>query len=197
MATGSIAAATGYYLYGIFNPTTGLGDYLAHTGDDYAAISGDLPSGYTKVQSVGYVRTKAASADLRSWKQVKDYVRWLDALVTDSTVVHDTSITNETFETVTMHGPALALHHVRYYGYNDHSSDDVYVLLKPNGAADDFSYPTNFSREFFNQGETFVMSDAGGVIQYALHFEEVAATPSVGIYEIGFHMLNRGRMPLS
>jgi hypothetical protein len=59
--TGSIAADTPYHLFHIYNPTSGVSDYLASTS--FSAPT--LPSGYTKKQFIETILTDAGTPDIR------------------------------------------------------------------------------------------------------------------------------------
>jgi len=75
--TGSEAANTWYYIYLIFNPTTGTTAGLFST----SSSSPTMPSGYTKKRLVGAVRNDGSS-DFYSFKQINnDYSYLLRKLV--------------------------------------------------------------------------------------------------------------------
>ena len=63
--TGTLANATGYYIWAIFNPTTATASVLASASES----SPTMPSGYTKKRLVGFFRTNG-SAQIIGYRQV-------------------------------------------------------------------------------------------------------------------------------
>lgn len=83
--TGTIAANTWYYCFAIWNPTTETYD----AGFDPSLTSPTLPSGYTKYEYRGAIRTDGSS-NIRPGLWIKDYFEYT-APITDSTTPLTTS----------------------------------------------------------------------------------------------------------
>lgn len=58
--TGSLASASGYYVFVIYNPTSGTIAVLA----SLSATAPTMPAGYTYKRRVGYFRTEVSAADI-------------------------------------------------------------------------------------------------------------------------------------
>ena len=67
--TGSKANSTWYHCYAIYNPTTGVSDFLFSTG---ATTPTSLPSGYTKFKRVGSIKTNG-SGNIIGFFQNRNY----------------------------------------------------------------------------------------------------------------------------
>lgn len=64
---GAVAANTGYHVWAIYDPTSGISDALFST----SATSPTMPSGYTKKRRIGWIRTDGSSL-IKGFTQIDD-----------------------------------------------------------------------------------------------------------------------------
>lgn len=69
--TGAVAANTGYHVWMIYNPTSGISDALFST----SATAPTMPGGYTKKRRIGWIRTDGSSL-IKGFTQIDDTFIW-------------------------------------------------------------------------------------------------------------------------
>ena len=84
--TGSKANSTWYHCYAIYNPTTGVSDFLFSTG---ATTPTSLPSGYTKYKWVGAIFTNSGNS-INPFIQDGKKITYSSVLIYDNTAISTT-----------------------------------------------------------------------------------------------------------
>lgn len=100
------AAGTNYSVWAILNPTSGAVDVLTST----SATSPTLPTGYTAMRRIGWVRTLAASANMTEWTQFGDLF-----VIRSSTIEYNAGVTTST-SPVTVYAPPNVLAMLSFIG---------------------------------------------------------------------------------
>lgn len=195
--TGAVAADTGYGIYLIRRSDTGVVDALFSTDMSAAGSSVTMPTNYDQKRLIGWVRTDASS-NIIAFFQTGDIFRFKAALPQD---VNDSTITNNTEETVTLTVPPLSTAYVvcRYFNTGETSSQMYgYVYPGGNGALGEGASSTEM--EFYIDfgatgapdgigGQMHVLTNASGQIDYEA--SEGAGTLSLTINIQGCNMHTR------
>lgn len=186
--TGSVAVNTLYAVWLIKRPDTGVVDALFST----SFTSPTLPANYSNLRLIGAVWTDSSS-NIYAYIQSGDYFRYLGA----PNEVTDASITDETFETATLHVPPSCLAHI--YGALSNTTStagvDGKLWIRTNGASETTGDTTPFllvqtASNFDKLGASGVtLVDDSSQVEYAA--AETTGAASVFINTIGFTMLTR------
>ena len=188
--TGSKAANTLYALWLVKRPDTGVVDVLFSA----SFTAPTMPTNYTKKRLIGAVLTDAGPA-IVGFVQQGDHVRYTGAAILD---LDDSTITTDTYDTVTLSVPPGALAHLYVRGLNSsETAAGARVHVRRNGAADagngfstavaGVAWSTGAFRDA--AGLVQVMTDANRQVQYAM--SEAAGAARVIITTVGYVMPGR------
>ena len=192
--TGAVAASTGYGVYLIRRSDTGVVDALFSTDMSAAGSSVTMPTNYDQKRLIGWVRTDSSS-NILAFTQSGDYFRLTGTLPTELT---DATITDDTYETLTLTSPPLCLAHVGVDLTNSsETATFMRLYLKTKGASDVansqqhcwIAYATGGTDHDWLSNDGFVLSDSASQVEYATNETTDGATIKIGA--IGCNMLTR------
>ena len=190
-STDTVAANTGYGVYLIRRSDTGVVDVLMSSDMTAAGSALTMPTNYDQKRLIGWVRTDGSS-NITSFIHSGDYFRLTGDVYTE---VSDGTITNATYETLTLTTPPLCLAHIMGVHLNGSGSDTyTYLSIKTKGSADAGNYEAlmNFEQQAKIMGLAViatVLSNEDGQVEYTAR--EASGTVTIIITMHGCHMLTR------
>jgi hypothetical protein len=192
-STDTVGGDTGYGVYLIRRSDTGVVDVMFSSDMTSAGSALTLPTNYDQKRLIGWVLTDA-SANIITFTQSGDYFRLTGDIIQ---LLNDSTITSNTYETLTVTAPPLCIAHI-YGNMSNASSTGLSLTLSIR--TKDAAEAAGDQKEAWIHDEQpnapdkvtgigMVLMDAASAVEYTC--TESDGTANVSINIIGITMLTR------